>query len=249
MKKILIIIITMILSMALVKTVNMLSFDAAYLFYPSFAQFDPDNVFIVLTIHHICQAVIALLIICVVSRILKLSMREFGFNLEQFKFSLKAVLIFVGIWSVIQAGVGLMMITVFKAPASFGFPLNTRNYIGYFLFEILLSGTSEEIMFRALVISLMIYVWKNLFKKESHLTLMVILSSSLVFMFDHINFSFSPFRITYINLLQQLTALIFGTFYGYLFTRTKSIAGPMLAHNLLNGVIAIIGLVFALTLG
>ena len=249
MKKILIIIITIFISMALVKTVNMFSFYVADLIYPSFAQFDPDNVFIVLTIHHICQAVIVLLIICIVSKILKLSMSEFGFNSNQFKFSLKAVLIFVVIWSVIQAGVGLLMITVFKSPASFGFPLNTRNYIGYFLFEILLSGTSEEIMFRALVISLMIYVWRNLFKKESHLTLMVILSSTLVFMFDHINFSFSPFRITYINYLQQLTLLIFGTFYGYLFTRTKSVAGPILAHNVLNGAIAIISLVFALTLG
>ncbi|MFP4016478.1 MAG: type II CAAX prenyl endopeptidase Rce1 family protein [Halanaerobiales bacterium] len=45
--------------------------------------------------------------------------------------------------------------------------------------------------------------------------------------------------MTYFNSLQQLTCLIFGVFYGYLFVKTRSVFGPILAHNLLNGVITI----------
>jgi membrane protease YdiL (CAAX protease family) len=104
-------------------------------------------------------------------------------------------------------------------------------------------------MFRALVITLMLCFWKNLFEKDSRLTISVILSSTLIFMFDHINFSVSPFTVTHFDILQQLTAMIFGIFYGYLFTKTRSVAGPMLAHNLLNGVIVVIGLALFLTLG
>ena len=234
--------------MTLVKAVNIFSFYIAGLVYPSFASLDPDNVFVVLTVHHICQAAVILIIIFVLSKILKLSMKEFGFNLNEFRFSFKAVLIFTGVWSIIQAGVGVLIITVFQSPSSFGFPLNASNFTCYFLFQVLLSGTSEELMFRALVITLMMTLWKDLFKKESHLTLAVILFSTFIFMFDHINFSFAPFGITYISGLQQATACIFGIFYGYLFTRTKSVAGPILAHNFLNGTISIIGLILCLTL-
>jgi membrane protease YdiL (CAAX protease family) len=97
-------------------------------------------------------------------------------------------------------------------PAIFNFPLTAKNFTGYFLFEILLSGTSEDVMFRALVVTSMLFLWRNLFRVERHLN-------------------------------------IFGTFYGYLMVKTKSIAGPILAHNLLNGVITIVSLVLFLIYG
>jgi hypothetical protein len=88
--------------MALVKTINIASFQIGYLFYPFFKTIDPDNVFVVLIIHHITQAVISFLIIFIFSRVCKMSIKEFGFSFNKFRSSMKYVLIFVGIWSVIR---------------------------------------------------------------------------------------------------------------------------------------------------
>ena len=37
--------------------------------------------------------------------------------------------------------------------------------------------------------------------------------------------------------------MMFGAFYAFLFLRTRSLLGPILAHNLLNAVIVTIGLI------
>jgi membrane protease YdiL (CAAX protease family) len=121
-----------------------------------------------------------------------------------------------------------LLILLLKLRVDIGFPLNFRNFIGRFLFQILISGTSEEIMFRALVITTMIYFWRSFISKEKQLCISVILFSTLIFMFDHINFSLFPLRIIHFDILQQLTTLIFGVFYGYLLLKTKCIIGSWL---------------------
>ncbi len=72
---------------------------------------------------------------------------------------------------------------------------------------------------------------------------------TVCFMFGHVNFELSPFRLTYFNWLQQVTVVIFGIFYAFLFVRTRSLVGPILAHNLLNGVVVTISLLVILTSG
>jgi hypothetical protein len=118
--------------MAFVKTVNVFSSFVANSVYPLFERFDPDQAFIVLTVHHIVQAAIIFSAIFAFSKALKVPLSGFGLNFNDFRFSLKAVLIFAGIWALIQAGTGVFLITVFKMPSSFGFPLSVKNFTGYF---------------------------------------------------------------------------------------------------------------------
>lgn len=68
-------------------------------------------------------------------------------------------------------------------------------------------------------------------------------------MLAHINIAFNPLRVTHFSLLQQFSSLGFGIFYAFLFLRTRSILGPILAHNLLNTIIVMVGLLLALVLG
>ena len=68
-------------------------------------------------------------------------------------------------------------------------------------------------------------------------------------MLAHINIAFNPRRVTHFNLLQQLTCLTFGSFYALLFLRTRSLLGPILAHNLLHAVIITTGLMLLLVFG
>jgi membrane protease YdiL (CAAX protease family) len=73
--------------------------------------------------------------------------------------------------------------------------------------------------------------------------------ATIIFMLAHINIAFYPLRVTHFNILQQITVLIFGAFYAFLFIRTKSLLGSILAHNLLNAVIVTIGLILFLIFG
>lgn len=76
------------------------------------------------------------------------------------------------------------------------------------------------------------------------LEMIAIIISTVLFMAGHIGYDLFPFRITYINGLQQLTVVIFSFAYGIVFLKTRSILGPMLMHNLLNGIATISTLVF-----
>lgn len=188
-----------------------------------------------------------MLAIFVISKLLNIRFKDFGFNFNKFKYSIVFVSVFLGVWILIQAAVGIYLIKEHGVSPDFTFPLNSRNYIGYLLFEVLLSGTSEEIMFRSLVITVMLSLWGKYFSNRKRLSIIVIAASAIIFMFAHINFSLFPFKITHFDILQQLTCLASGLCYGYLFIKTKSIAGCMIAHNLLNGIITLMQLLFVLS--
>lgn len=234
-------------SMLVVKTINVTSFRIADQFYPAYLALDPDNVYMRITIHHLAQMLFASALILAVSRLLQWPLRTFGFHLNGWAFSFKRVLIFCAFWFLVQLSVGYLLVQG-GLSADPGYPLTLRNFAGWLGFEVLLSGTSEEIMYRGLIMTLMMRAWQSLFRSTQWLGWAALVGATLVFMVDHINFSLQPLAVTYVNPLQQLTVLIFGLFYGFLYLRTQSLVGPVLAHNLLNGVITVAGTLLYLLL-
>ena len=228
--------------------INEFSFDVADWLYPSLKSFDPERVFLYISIHHIVQWLLALFLILLIVRVTKHSMADFGYNLNDWKASLRWVFIFSAIWLVIQFGAGYFLVKNGMS-ANPGYPLNTRNVIGIYAFELFLSGTSEETLFRGLIMTTMLLWWRPVFSTDKKAAWASLIASTLVFMFEHINFSLSPFGITHFNLLQQGTTLIFGVYYGLLYRRTGSLLGPMLAHGLLNCIIVASGMVLFLVFG
>ncbi len=215
----------------------------AYHMYPLYKSIDPDDAFMYLNLHHIFQGGVFLLMIGIAAKLFHCKWSDFGFNLNRYRFSLIYTVCFVAVWTVIQFGVGYLMVrsgTVFNM----NFPLNSRNFTGYFLFELLLSGTSEELFFRVFIITVIISLMKNSLKHQKNIEMIAIIISTVLFMAGHIGYDLFPFRITYINGLQQLTVVIFSFAYGIVFLKTRSILGPMLMHNLLNVVATISTLVF-----
>ena len=226
-----------------------LSFYLTGQIYPEWQQLDPGGSYLFISLHHIFQAVLALVFIAFIKIRLNKSWSDFGFNTNDWRFALKRVLQFCAFWFVMQGSIAVIMILTGSSPAPFNFPLTTGNFVGYFLFQVLLSGTSEEILFRALVIIPMLYVGKRAGYSDRTNTIIAVVVSILIFMLAHVNFGFNPFKIYNFNLLQQITVFTFGGFYAYLFLKTKSLLGPMLAHNWLNGVIVLIGLGVNLVFG
>jgi len=225
------------------------SFYLAGQIYPHWQSLDPDGSYLYISLHHVFQAVLALILIALIKIRLNKSWSDFGFNTNDWRFALKRVLQFCVFWFVMQGSIAVIMILTGSSPAPFHFPLTTGNFAGYFLFQVLLSGTSEEILFRALVIITMLSVGKRAGYSDKANTIIAVVVSILIFMLGHVNIRINPFRIENFNFLQQVTVITFGGFYAYLFLKTKSLLGPMLAHNWLNGVIVLIGLLVNLVFG
>lgn len=226
-----------------VESISKFSFYLADLILPSLQFLDRANAFLYITIHHIFQGLIALLIMYVISLILKITLADFGLTDNQWKYSLKRVIQFALVWWIIQLSVGFYMMSSGTVADLFSFELTVKNYLGYFLFQILLSGTSEELLYRALLIGLLLFLGNQAgFSKKLNIALAVMISL-IAFIIGHVSYTIFPFAIVSYNVLQLLTVVIFGGFYTFLFIKTKSVVGPMLAHNLLNGIIVLSSLI------
>lgn len=235
--------------LALTRLISELAFLLAQPMAQSLRALDPDGSFLYISLHHLWQGGFALLAILLLSRLMRIPLTDFGFNLHAWRYAVRLVLRFSLFWFFFQGSIGALMLVLGDTSAAFHFPLTARNFGGYFAFQILLSGTSEEVLFRALVMTPLLAVGKKAGLTEKSNALLAGGIATLIFMLAHINIAFNPLRVTHFNGLQQLTVLTFGAFYAFLFVKTCSLLGPILAHNLLNGVIVTIGLILFLVFG
>lgn len=238
-----------LLFLALTRLISEVAFLLAQPIAQSLRSFDPDGSFLYISVHHIWQGVFALLAILLLARIFRIPLTQFGFNLNNWRYATRLVLLFSLFWFFLQGSIGALMMVFGDTSAAFHFPLTAWNFGGYFAFQILLSGTSEEILFRALVMTPLLLYGKRAGLTDKTNALQAGGIATLIFMLAHINIAFDPLRVTHFNPLQQLTVFTFGSFYAYLFVKTRSLLGPILAHNLLNAVIVTIGLALYLIFG
>jgi hypothetical protein len=133
----------------LTRLISEIAFLLARPLYQSLRTLDPDGSFLYISLHHLWQGLFALLTILLLARIFRLSLSDFGFNRNEWRYAISAVLQFSLFWFFLQGIIGTLMMAFGNSSAAFPFPLTVRNFGGYFAFEILLSGTSEEILFRS----------------------------------------------------------------------------------------------------
>jgi uncharacterized protein len=238
--------------LALTRLISEIAWLFARPIVESLRSFDPDGSFLSISLHHIWQGLFAFLAILLLGRMFRISLTEFGFNLNEWRYAVRLVLQFSLFWFFVQGVMGFLMVSS-GGPSAFlaffNFPLTAWNLGGYFAFQLLLSGTSEEILFRALVMTPLLVYGKRAGLADKPTALLAAGIATLIFMLAHIKIAFNPLRVTHFNLFQQLASLGFGIFYAFLFLRTRSILGPILAHNLLNAVVVIVGLILLLVFG
>lgn len=197
---------------------------------------DSDNTFMNISVHHIVQMLIALLVIFIIHKT-----RKLNFNLKP-KFS-KTGILYTAIFSfVILIYVLISYIIGYSnsAIAPYGYDLNAVNILGTLGFQLLLSGTSEEILFRALPIT----VIGNLTNSKSK-NVLGILVASVLFSIAHIQWSLVPFTISF-DFFQLVYAFILGIAYGVTYIKSKSIIYPMIMHGMSNFLMVGIGYIFAI---
>ncbi len=144
--------------LALTRLISEIAFLLAQPAYQALRSFDPDGSFLYISLHHIWQGLFALLAILLLARWLRIPLADFGFNLHDWRYTVRLVLLFSLFWFFFQGTIGVLMMLFGNMSAAFNFPLTAWNFGGYFAFQIMLSGTSEEILFRALVMTpLLVY--------------------------------------------------------------------------------------------
>ncbi len=202
----------------------------------NYTAIDNNGVFMNISVHHIVQMLVALMIIFIISRKNKL---EFHLKPKVDKQGIIHTAIFAGvilIYVLISHIVGYSLGTI----SPYGYELNTVNVVGTLFFQLFLSGTSEEILFRALPITIL----GSLICKDNKTgKVFIILIASALFSVAHISWTMFPFTLSF-DWFQLVYAFILGIAYGVTYMKTKSVVYPMIMHGLSNFLMVGIGYIF-----
>lgn len=190
--------------------------------------FDPHKAFVWVSVHHITEMFLALAVIIVLSRLLK---ADFGFDLGDRKKGTKFAVMYTAIFAGVTLVVHILMLINNSLPV-YDFPLNKYNILGTLCFQLFLSGPTEEILYRALPITMLVHVLRKSVKVKWGITVETIIASFL-FAIAHAKWSLFPFTIE-ANYFQLLYAFVQGVISGKVYQDSRSIIYPMFMHSISN---------------
>ena len=193
----------------------------------NYASIDPDGAFAWISIHHIVQGLLLLPVMLILARIKNY---KFGFTLGYKKIGLYFVRIFAIVFS-IYIIISLIIVYFAETFNAFPYPLTARNILGQLGFQLFLSGPSEELIFRAVAITMLsLYVKGSFFNgKLSNANII----AAIIFGLAHVRFIFVPFSMDY-DPFQLVYAAGLGLAYGICYERSKSMIYPMIMHSMSN---------------
>ncbi len=188
---------------------------------------DPHGAFAWVSVHHIFQAVVFLIIMVAVSRFTAI---KFGFGWGDRKVGLFYVRLFAMIFFAYTV-VSLIIIIATGSFQEFPYPLIARNIVGQLGFQLLLSGPSEELIFRAFSITMLALLFKGRIIKGKISIANII--AALIFGLAHVGIAFAPFALSY-NVFQVVYSVALGLVYGVCYEQSKSMIYPMIMHSMSN---------------
>ncbi|TVQ98362.1 MAG: CPBP family intramembrane metalloprotease [Spirochaetaceae bacterium] len=188
---------------------------------------DPDGAFAWFSVHHIVQAAVILLAIALIRRSRPI---DFHLGLGNREAGLRYLRRFLPFFALYTAGAFITVIAIGNFQP-FHLPMTARNIAGYLGFQLLLSGPSEEIIFRAFAITLFSR-WvtaRRLHPRVSVATLF----AAVVFGLAHVYITFNPFAASWSS-TQVIYATALGYFYGDCYEQSGSVVYPMIMHSYTN---------------
>ena len=194
----------------------------------TYDRIDEYGLFAWISVHHIVQMLLALIVIVIILKVLKL---DFGFGFGDKKAGMEhlgnftvVALIFALIWHLSAHALGNVGMP--------NYPLNFKNIAGQLGFQLLLSGSSEEVLFRVLPITLMAYSFQKSKVEKLNISYENIIAA-LLFTLAHVSWSFNPFSIS-ASWVQLTLSMVLGLWYGVAYQKSKSIIYPIAMHSIWN---------------
>jgi len=215
------------------KVANLINYD----------KFDSDQLFAGVSVHHIVQLIVALVIMLILYYFFKIN---WYLNLGDKKIGFRCVGIFtivIIVYTLISYPIGEWLNMI----GPYSYPLTGKNMAGYLGFQLLLSGPSEEILFRAFPIAILAAVLGKTITFHFikwNISIETIIAA-LLFSIAHIQWSLSPFFIS-MDYYQLIYAFVLGITYGVTYQKSKSVIYPMMMHSISNVVAIGTGYVIAL---
>jgi membrane protease YdiL (CAAX protease family) len=192
-----------------------------------YSAIDPDDSFAWISVHHIFQAAVFILIMVLLTKKFNL---DFGFKWGEKNIGKMITLKFIKYFTIYTL-VSFAILILTNSFQAFQFPLTQKNIAGYMGFQLLLSGPSEELIFRGFAITIFTMLIKG--KTISQHISLANLLAAVVFAMAHMGFSFEPFGITY-NASQLFLSFVLGIFYGICYEKSGSMYYPMIMHSYSN---------------
>jgi membrane protease YdiL (CAAX protease family) len=196
-----------------------------------------------LSLHHTIQIVMAVAIMALPWWHLSLS--GWGLNFKNSDLTLKIILKFSIGWIIGTTIFTLVTQWLGGWLPLLDFYLSIENILIYLIFESIIVGISEEIVFRGLVYGTLSPYFSKKMKIGFSISYAGIISA-VFFAIAHIGFQISPFSITAFAPMQIFIAFALGIFYAVLREKTGSLLGPILAHNISDGWLSILYIVIQL---
>lgn len=221
-----------IVSFIAVELIPRASSHLANLVGPALIPLDPDGVFAWISVHHLFQLALTILVMLIVFRG---ALSDWGFNFNKWRTSLVIIVVFA-------IGFGLMEYTYMSGrPYTTDFPQTQINEIGWQGFQYFLSGLGEEPLFRGLVIILLLSGLRSSKLTITKQNIIVVMLSTVLFMYAHLQFDWLSLSAPGYDFSQQTKALQLGVLYAVVFLHTRSLLAPIALHGLSNGISATIG--------
>lgn len=193
----------------------------------SYHTIDPDGAFAWISVHHIVQAAVILLAMALIRRVRPMSFHLGPGNRDA---GLRYLRRFLPFFALYTAGAfATVILTGTFQP--FQFPLTGRNIAGYLGFQLLLSGPSEEIIFRAFAITLFARLVTT---RRIHPRISIAnLFAAAIFGLAHVYITFNPLHAAW-SPSQVIYATALGYFYGDCYEQSRSVIYPMVMHSYTN---------------
>jgi membrane protease YdiL (CAAX protease family) len=193
--------------------------------------------YIWLSVHHVIQIIMAVLIMALPWW--RRSLSDWGFNLKNVDLTFRIILKFTIGWVIFSTLFIVAQQWLSGWPKLLEFRLNASNILIYLFFEFIIVGISEEIVFRGLVYGTLYPFFSKKIKIGFTISYAGIITA-VFFAVAHIGYQFFPFAITSFAPMQVFMALALGLFYAVLREKTGSLLGPILAHNISDGWLSIL---------
>lgn len=222
----------------------------------AYASIDKDGVFMYITVHHLVQMAIACAAIVLIGKLPGRlgTLRGADFYLKP-RLSRSGICCTAVFTVIITVYVFISYIAAYRLDRIEppGYELTAVNVLGSLGFQLLLSGTSEEILFRSLPVTLLRLLLPVPGRGRQFPSrpgrgrqFLPVVIAAFLFSLAHIRWSLFPVSVSY-SCFQLLYAFILGIAYGITFVKSRSVLYPAVMHGVSNFVMVGAGYMFAVS--